>query len=1243
MRIVIDLQAAQGLSRFRGIGRYSLAFTQALVRNRGGNEIIIALNGMLEESIEPLRSMFETLLPKDNIKVWYGVGPTRPLEADNKWRRDASRLARESFLAALKPDLVLITSLFEGVGDDAVHSIGSLPTYIPTAVIVYDLIPLLEREKYLDHDHRIEEYYFEGLSYLRNADLFLSISDFSKNELIDTLGIPAGSVINILAAAESHFKPSKPMTDQDLILKRRFGLQKPFVMYSGATDERKNHKRLIEAFAQLPEGVRANYQLAIVGKINQADTTTFQEHAQRAGLSASEMVITGEVSDDELIQLYSTTELFVFPSWHEGFGLPALEAMSCGAPVIAANTTSLPEVVGRDDVLFDPFDVSAITSKMRQALLDPAFREELSAFGLRQAENFSWDNTAKRALAAFEQFQQNRAGAAYPKAGRRQRQRLAFISPVPPERTGIADYAAELLPELAIYYDIYVITPQRNVLGDWLNEHCEIKDVDWFKQNHMLFERVLYQFGNSPFHSHMVDLLSQKPGVVILHDFYLSAMLHHMDAREWLNDLYRSHGYPAVADVAPAFEDGQDLLAYVDKYPSNARVTDKALGVIVHSQYSRSLGRQWGRLHNDDWAVVPLLRSADVKISRTEARKALGIDDQDFVICSFGFLDPVKQNHRLLSAFSSSTLADAKSCRLYFVGENHAGEYGAALKDAIANSGLSDRIKITGWVSGEDYQKYVAAADMAVQLRASSRGETSAAVLDCMKFGLPTIVNANGSLAELPKDSVYMLSDTYSDAELRDALTELWSDAERREDLSERAAAMIVSSHSPRVCARAYAEAIESFYDEAAPARQLLDAICAIDVAPVEGDVIGISQAIAQNRGRQRQKQLLIDVSALVRTSLKTGVERVVDKILRFLLLNPPDGYRVEPVYANAQTPGYQYARSFSFKTLGVENPIFFDGPVEAGPGDIFLGLDLEQYVVSFQSDYYKRLRRDGVEVYFVVYDLLPVLLPGYFPTWAERAHADWLNVVQSATGLVAISRTVADELSEWIGSNGQKGARPAKLGWFHLGADLGDHSKSDADAGRLPEFSAIDDSPTFLMVGTIEPRKGHLQVVEAFEKLWVDGVKANLIIVGGEGWKGLVPEERSIIKKTTDAIARSPQLNRHLFWFGNVSDGGLDELYARADCLIAASFGEGFGLPLIEAARHNLPVLARNIAVFREVAGGNATYFDAEDGATLSASIKSWLEDKAGRPAPAKFSWLTWEQSAAQLLDVIMKGRWYK
>jgi glycosyltransferase involved in cell wall biosynthesis len=404
MRIVIDLQGAQCGSRDRGIGRYSLSLAQAMVRNRGNNEVLIVLNGMFPETIEPISLAFDGLCSRANILVWNAQAPVSSNDPGNTWRRHTAEFTREVFLASLKPDIVHISSLMEGFNDDAVHSIGILNIPLPTAVTFYDLIPLIQSEIYLAPYPEFQLAYREKLGHLARANLYLSISESSREEAIKYLSASNKDVINISAGVDECFKPISLTEGKKKKILDKFGFKRPILMCSGATDERKNHIRLIKAFALLPLALRKAHQLAIVGGLSIAHEKQFCDEVRLCGLGDDEVIITRRVSDDELVALYNLSTLFVFPSWHEGFGLPVLEAMSCGCAVICSNNTSLPEIVGRADALFDPFDEKSIAAKIEEVLVSEKMRVDLARHSLHQSKLFTWDRSAQIAIAAFERW-----------------------------------------------------------------------------------------------------------------------------------------------------------------------------------------------------------------------------------------------------------------------------------------------------------------------------------------------------------------------------------------------------------------------------------------------------------------------------------------------------------------------------------------------------------------------------------------------------------------------------------------------------------------------------------------------------------------------------------------------------------------------------------------------------------------------------------------------------------------------
>ena len=1231
MRIVIDMQGAQAANRFRGIGRYTMAIAQGMARLRDEHEILLALNAAFAESIEPIRQAFEGLLPPENIHVWQIPTPASAIQEENATWRCAAELVREAFLATLQPDAVLITSLFEGLGDDAVASVGLLHD-IPTAVVLYDLIPLIHRQTYLAGNPMVERWYEARLGHLRRADLLLAISASSSKEAVDYLGFPPARVVSAGTAADPQFRRTDPPADATAAVHARYGLVKPFAMYTGGIDHRKNIEGLIEAFSKLPSTLRQAHQLAIVCKADADARQHLLAVAQRHGLTAADVVLTGFVPEDDLIALYRTCAAFVFPSWHEGFGLPALEAMACGAPVIASNTSSLPEVVGLDDALFDPREPADIARRLEQVLTDPAFRMRLIAHGQEQARRFSWDATAHRALDALQALHTRKARQAARPAPSPRRPRLAYVSPLPPEQSGISGYSADLLPELARFYDIEIIVDQPAVEPAWLGSQFPVRDPAWLQHNAAWYDRVLYHIGNSHFHKHMFDLLDCMPGVVVLHDFLLAgiiAWLEHTTGKAGLlaQALYHSHGYvPAARRTRQT-----DIESIIWEFPCNRAVMDNALGVIVHSEYSRNLAAHWyGKGTGHDWAVIPLLRIPAHAIDRKRARQSLGLPDDTMLVCSFGHLGPSKLNDALLQAWRASALAQDPRCHLVFVGENHDGDYGAQLNEAIRTNGLADRVRITGWVDTADYRRYLAAADLAVQLRTLSRGETSAAVLDCMNYGIATVVNANGSMADLPQDSVWTLPDAFEAPELIGALETLRFDASHRARLGERARSHILSMHGPRVCAEQYHRAIEGAYARAAASTQgAIAQIGRLCPPPSDADLRAVALCLSQNQYSPGPRQLLVDVSELVVRDVKSGIQRVVRSLLLEMLHAPPAGFRVEPVYAMAGHEGYRYARRWTVAFLGVPPDGFVDDGVEVRLGDVFLALDLNHEIPLAQAPMYRQWRDLGVRTYFVVYDLLPVRMPQYFPPSAAQAHAAWLDVVAQADGALCISRAVADDLQAWLGERPANRAKPMHVAWFHLGCDLENSAPTlgmPEDADRL--LAQLAARPAFLMVGTLEPRKGHALALAAFEQLWRQGADVNLVIVGKQGW---------MVEDLVHRLQTHPEARR-LFWLPDVSDAFLERIYAASTCLVAASEGEGFGLPLVEAARHKLPIIARDIPAFREVAGDHAHYFPGMDAQSLADAVRAWLALHATGTVPCSdtMPWQTWKQSTEQLLKAL-------
>ena len=274
------------------------------------------------------------------------------------------------------------------------------------------------------------------------------------------------------------------------------------------------------------------------------------------------------------------------------------------------------------------------------------------------------------------------------------------------------------------------------------------------------------------------------------------------------------------------------------------------------------------------------------------------------------------------------------------------------------------------------------------------------------------------------------------------------------------------------------------------------------------------------------------------------------------------------------------------------------------------------------------------------MYDLLPITHPNLFPPWARAMHESWIAaIVRAGDFLACISCHTKYELTKWMDRAHIAFPSRPSMRVFCLGADIGASLPTKglpADAGTI--FDAISRRMTFLMVGTIEPRKGHLRTLGAFGKLWRRGVDVNLVVVGREGWRGLPDSDRRTIPKIVAALRNDAEAGKRLFWLEGVSDEYLQEIYDRCDCLIAASDDEGFGLPLIEAAKHGIPVLARDIPVFREIGTDYAEFFPADSGQGIQRAVEGFVarRSRSGKESRDRKGWISWGESARTLLSFV-------
>lgn len=376
-------------------------------------------------------------------------------------------------------------------------------------------------------------------------------------------------------------------------------------------------------------------------------------------------------------------------------------------------------------------------------------------------------------------------------------------------------------------------------------------------------------------------------------------------------------------------------------------------------------------------------------------------------------------------------------------------------------------------------------------------------------------------------------------------------------------------------------------------------------------------------------KQLLVDVSVIVSSDAGTGIQRVVRALLGQLTMLGCEGVDVQPVFAT-RNHGYCRARlepDGKVAKLGEASGVLH--PVSAQAGDIFLGLDLAAHIIPHLERDLERWRRQGVSLNFLVYDVLPVLRPDWFPPNTPSNIDRWLRVLaRQADRCICISGAVAADLAGVLKAR-TTGPLPDIM-TIPLGWDLGASQPSRGLPANMEDIRAwLAHHTAVLAVGTIEPRKGYDRLLDAMTlhwNRWPDSV-TGLLVVGRRGWKTEALQNR---------LRSHPEHGKRLLWLDEASDELLTEFYRSVAGLVAPSQGEGFGLPLIEASAHGLPVLARDLPVFREIGGSRFDYFQDDTPQALSDSLIRWLANPKPLQGDIARELPRWSQSAQALANCL-------
>ncbi|MEM7358808.1 MAG: glycosyltransferase [Pseudomonadota bacterium] len=1237
MRIVVDLQACQAEGYYqRGIGNYSLGLVKGMQELSPAGSVFTLGSGALPYELDDSVIRADRHIRLNADLPWSAAGDFEGGSLDS-----IGAIHYATQCQALQPDVIHVSHNFLDCKDRVMvpGATNGIPGQLVTTTL-YDLIPLRFADHYLRADISKRRYHYQ-LERLRRYDLLFAISESTRADAIELLNIEPWRVVTIHGGVEGFYGVPDSRSSMLEQLHQRFQLNEKILLYTGGDDFRKNIDGLIQGFASIDAQLRDRTVLVIAGKLSDGSKQNYRNLVKSLKIPDQHVLFTGFISEADLSAFYGCCDAFIFPSKYEGLGLPVIEAMKCGAPVIGSDNSSIRELIKRDDALFDADNHQAMARVIERALSDDQFAQELREHALREGRNYSWQKSAGMALAAMDEAlkQQRQAGVSAAVSGWLPRKHLALLTPLPPCQSGIAEYATDFLPYLSRHFDIDIY------LDGYAPNKAEISavfrmfDISDFEANAENYDAILYEIGNSDFHSYMLPYLYRYPGVVTLHDAYMSGILAHHEfslnqRNSYQHELLYSHGPRGRRYIAPNTDDREAIAEAIDTLPTTKRILDRALGVISHSSFNIDVANQH---FPEGWLapyrIVPQIMACRKRDPRrtAEYRNQLKLPEDAFVICTFGHVVWTKCGDLLLQAFCDSEILKKANAHLVFVGKLAEDEFGTRLKNSIKKLGSKRNIHITGFVDTAQYEGYLQSADVAVQLRQSSRGGTPRSVLDCLANELPVVINDYASFQDYPDQAVLKVAAEVTVAEVREKLEQLFENPEMRSNFADQGMHYVQSQHDPVQCAAAYAASIDEFTKRAeANSKHYYRRALAPHIDPSE--MAQLSDSLPFNTGERKfqRRKLFVDVSHIAQTDHQSGIQRIVRDLVReFYFLQQPG---IEPVAVELVDKRLVVAKNWLVSQdllSSCEQDHLRATEVEFSAGDVLLMLDSSWDRYSDFYSVFERARNKHVPIVGVIYDLLPIRIPECFVEGGPKWFETWLKkAIDQSDALISISAATETDLGNYIQKSHIE--NPPLLGHWHHGCDFAPNSEEESTQ-RIKAIRAHNLEPNryLLMVGTIEPRKLHDVAVAAMRRLWEKDVNLKLCIAGKQGW---------LVEEFMDDLRDNSGKQENLIFIEAPTDPELSRLYESAAGLLFLSKGEGFGLPLIEAASYGIPILCSDIPSFREVAQGHATFTAARNGEELADDIHSWFELKTTGKLPDSSSMKvnSCEESASAIVHTL-------
>lgn len=752
MRIAIDVRPLQlDAYKERGIGSYLRGWIQAAQKLETSFHFTLLHEPALPPPLVRLESdkwQFQSLdLP-------FSPPPTAPstlhFNPDQELQFDS---ALESFLLDSAFDFFHLTYSFMWEA-----FVGRRLYKTSWGTTFYDLIPLLFPQEYLAPlGMPARASFAERLGGAAYARRLHAISQATKNDLATVGSLSPDKIDVIYGGINPAFKPVSSETAGSVISALR--IREPYALSVSGFHHTKNLYRLLEAFSLVRDELNELNQLVVVCPLTPPAREIVQGWMQKLGIADRVILLQG-LNEHQMVCLYNRAALVVHPTLYEGFGLPILEAMRCGTPVVTSNVSSMVEIAEHAAELVDPSDSKDIARGMRRVLQSKMLQSELKEKGFAQAARYTWERTAVGMLGFYEKAIEESTRSHerfFPVASIPSRRlRLAYWSPVNPRLSGISDYSEALIAALSDHADIDLFVDGYQPSNLPLFDSFPTYDARAYPSiDHTFpYDLDLFQVGNNPLHAYMYKSILSSPGIITLHDFYLYHFIHSVFVKDGNSDGF----WDEVAFCEGSEQGLRAKVAYVkrmlDDYelPLNKRLVLASEGIVVHSEWAAQALKRYPTTPPVE--VIPFGISIfpdDGGRFQKVVRRHLEIPADAFVFGIFGNLHRVKRIPSALRAFARVRKHHSNAVLLLM------GAADVTVNDLV-HSFQQDLMAARAqgiFIHPEQVdclQLMIAmqAVDVGINLRYPTAGETSASLSQLLGQGKPTIVSSVGSFAEYP-------------------------------------------------------------------------------------------------------------------------------------------------------------------------------------------------------------------------------------------------------------------------------------------------------------------------------------------------------------------------------------------------------------------------------------------------------------------------------------------------------------